>query len=366
MTELSASTGALVQVISASGYGFSDPVAISSDGTHVWVANFDGNSVTELSASTGALVQVISGSSYGFDAPDAISSDGTDVWVANADGNSVTELSASTGALVQVISGSSYGFNGPDAISSDGTHVWVANRRQLGDRAERLDGRPGPGDLGLELRVRRLPTQSPPTGPTSGWRTRQGNSVTELSASTGALVRIISGSRYEFHTPDAISSDGTHVWVSSLNQGGSVTELSASTGALVRVVWRCGYGFGRPDAVSSDGTDVWVANSDGHSVTELSASTGALVRNISGSEYEFHGPDAISSDGTDVWVANAAGPFGDRAERLDRDPGPGLQGLELRVQRSRRHLLRRDRRLGGELRGRVRDRCSRPEVSKSP
>ena len=70
MTELNASTGALVQVISGSMYGFNSPRAISSDGTHVWVANRYGNSVTELSASTGALVQVISGSSYGFDYPD--------------------------------------------------------------------------------------------------------------------------------------------------------------------------------------------------------------------------------------------------------------------------------------------------------
>ena len=89
--------------------------------------NRDGDSVTELNASTGALVQVITGSSYGFDSPDAISSDGTHVWVANPDGDSVTELTRLDGALVQVISGSSYGFDDPDAIASDGTHVWVAN-----------------------------------------------------------------------------------------------------------------------------------------------------------------------------------------------------------------------------------------------
>ena len=48
------------------------------------------NSVTELRASTGALVRVFSGSGYGFNQPDAISSDGTDVWVANDEGESVT------------------------------------------------------------------------------------------------------------------------------------------------------------------------------------------------------------------------------------------------------------------------------------
>jgi len=98
-----ASTGALVKVIASSSYGFNSPLAIASDGTHVWAANASGNSVTELSASTGALVDVIDSSSYGFNSPSAIASDGTHVWVANASGNSVTELSASTGALVDVI-----------------------------------------------------------------------------------------------------------------------------------------------------------------------------------------------------------------------------------------------------------------------
>ena len=77
------------------GWGFNGPDAITSGGTHVWVANANGDSVTELSASTGALVKVIRGSSYGFDYPSGITSDGTHVWVANYWGNSVTEFSAS-------------------------------------------------------------------------------------------------------------------------------------------------------------------------------------------------------------------------------------------------------------------------------
>jgi len=55
----------------------------------------DGNSVTELSASTGALVKIVSGSSYGFDDPSGITSSGTRIWVANTDGQSVTEFPAS-------------------------------------------------------------------------------------------------------------------------------------------------------------------------------------------------------------------------------------------------------------------------------
>ena len=112
-------------------------------------------SVTELSASTGALVKVISGSAYKFNDPDAIASDGTHVWVANAAGDSVTELSASTGALVKVISGSAYKFDDPDAITSDGTHVWVANDSATGDGAVGLDRGAGQGHLRLGLQVQR-------------------------------------------------------------------------------------------------------------------------------------------------------------------------------------------------------------------
>jgi hypothetical protein len=59
VTDLSARTGHLVQVISGPRYKLNDPIGIASDGTHVWIANTSGNSVTELSARTGRLIKVI-------------------------------------------------------------------------------------------------------------------------------------------------------------------------------------------------------------------------------------------------------------------------------------------------------------------
>jgi hypothetical protein len=47
---------------------------------------------------------------------------------------------------------------------------------------------------------------------------RQQTQVTELSASTGKLVKVMSGSRYGFDEPYAVSSDGTHVWVTITDQ----------------------------------------------------------------------------------------------------------------------------------------------------
>jgi YVTN family beta-propeller protein len=84
---IGAPTADAAVVVQTIGVG-SLPVAVSSDGTHVWVANQGGNTVTELNASTGAVVQTIGVGDF----PDAVSSDGTHVWVANAGGNTMTEI----------------------------------------------------------------------------------------------------------------------------------------------------------------------------------------------------------------------------------------------------------------------------------
>jgi YVTN family beta-propeller protein len=112
---LDASTGALIQTVSVGG----NPDGISSDGTHVWVANYDDGTVSELSATTGALTQTIGVGEGPWD----ISSDGTHVWVVNNGDSTVSVVDASTGALAQVVP---VGSNS-EGISADGTHVWVAN-----------------------------------------------------------------------------------------------------------------------------------------------------------------------------------------------------------------------------------------------
>ena len=181
---LNAGSGPTSKVI---GWSFNHPDAFASDGTHLWVANEGGNSVTELNLSDGSLVRVIAGSSYGLYFPIALASDGTHLWVANLyddlatnTGRSVTELNLSDGSLVQVIR-STYAFNFPSSLTSDGTHLWVAN---------------------------------------SG-----GNSVTELNLSDGSLVQVISDPSFGFNGPVALIFDGTHLWVVN-NAGNSLTELN--------------------------------------------------------------------------------------------------------------------------------------------
>jgi hypothetical protein len=96
-------------------------------------------------------------------------------------------------------------------------------------------------------------------------------------------VAVLSSSKYGFVKPRGISSDGKHVWVVSdggYDAGDALTEMSASTGAVVKVT-RDQYGGApmvNPTAVSSDGVDVWVACSS--SVDMFSASTGKFIKGI--------------------------------------------------------------------------------------
>ena len=66
------------------------PYEITSDGTHVWVANNGNNTVSEIDASTHSVISTISVGSL----PYGITSDGTHVWVANNGNNAVSEIDA--------------------------------------------------------------------------------------------------------------------------------------------------------------------------------------------------------------------------------------------------------------------------------
>jgi YVTN family beta-propeller protein len=149
------------------------PRGVSSDGSHVWVANYGGEAVSEIEASSGTVIRTIKVGSY----PVGVSSDGTHVWVANSgEEGTVSEIEASSGTVIRTIHVGSF----PFAVSSDGTHVWVTN-------------------LGEE------------------------GTVSEIEASSGTVIRTIPVGK----EPDGVSSDGTHVWVTNLFDE-TVSEILAN------------------------------------------------------------------------------------------------------------------------------------------
>ena len=243
VSEIEASSGTVIRTIPV-GY---EPYGVSSHGTHVWVTNTSEGTVSEIEASSGTVIRTIPVHGY----PEGVSSDGTHVWVASWDGytfeGTVSEIEASSGTVIRTITVGGLFSNG---VSSDGTHVWVA------------------GDLE--------------------------NTVSEIEASSGTVIRTITGG-VDPH-PTAVSSDGTHVWVTNEGED-TVSEIEASSGTVIRTI-PVGRG---PDGVSSDGTHVWVTNWYEDTVSEIEASNGTVINTIPvGSA-----PRGVSSDGTHVWVTNA-------------------------------------------------------------
>jgi len=169
------------------------------------------------------------------------------------------------------------------------------------------------------------------------WVTNLGsNSVSEFSAKTGALVRVVDAKADDFHRPDGVAVSGADVWVTNSNEEegmgtmnyplakySSVTELNASNGSLVRVINAKADDLLDPGPIVISHSHVWVENSNSaqsatstpmNAIIELNESNGSLVgvfkTNIDG----LNGPLAMGANSSDVWVANADGDQGSITE----------------------------------------------------
>ncbi|HET9060137.1 MAG TPA: hypothetical protein VFN61_09475, partial [Acidimicrobiales bacterium] len=288
VTELDASTGALVKTISGSASDWDYPVAMLIDGRHLFVANSGGpvtspgpNFVAEFDTSTGALVRTVPSQGVpgpdGIDQPYALAVSGPYLFVGNggytnANLNTVAEVQISTGKVVRVLSGGQYDFDSPFALAVSGPDLFVAN----------MNG--GYGNHG---------------------------SVTEVDISTGAPVRYITGPAYHFNSPSSLAVAGPHLFVADYGadpfnaaQLGAVTELDISTGALVKYLSGPAYHFANPQSLAISGSYLLVSNIDGGSLTCLEASSAAFVAVFSGTKYHLDLPSALAVIGSDVFVAN--------------------------------------------------------------
>ncbi len=299
--ELSPSTGALIKIIAGPRYRFDDPDAIVADRAGIWVASARDNIVTELNAATGALIRVIGGRRYQFGIPQGIAAAAGRIWVANSD--SVTELNAATGALIRVIGGRRYQFSTLYGIAAAGSRVWVPN----GNAVTEIDA-----STGALLRIISGPRygfSGPDVAAVAGGHVWIGNfnddSVTEVGATTGTPVHV---TRHLPNVPLAIAATAGAAWV-AMNSGakgsdvvgpdGSVAELSARTGAIIRVIAAPRYDVGDPQAATVADGHLWVASMDypgpGGSVTEISAATGGLIRVISGTRQRVETTTALTT-----------------------------------------------------------------------
>ena len=177
------------------------PRGITTDGTNLYVADFNNNIIRKIVISTGE-VTTLAGSSQGyadgigtsaqFFLPSGITTDGTNLYVADSDNNRIRKIVISTGE-VTTLAGSSYGyadgigssaqFYYPDGITTDGTNLYIADT--------------------VNNRIRKIIIA-----------TRE---VTTLAGSSEGYANGI-GTSAQFAWPNGITTDGTNLYVADNNK----------------------------------------------------------------------------------------------------------------------------------------------------
>jgi hypothetical protein len=154
------STGAVTTIAGTYGVtggtaaaGFSNPVAITTDGTNLFVADGNNDIIRKIVISTGVATTIagtsgVAGSADGtgaaasFNGPSGITTDGTNLFVADVYNDTIRKIVISTGVVTTIAgtagvagstdgTGASASFNIPADITTDGTSLYVADLHSL-------------------------------------------------------------------------------------------------------------------------------------------------------------------------------------------------------------------------------------------
>ena len=258
------------------------PVGVEFDGSHMWVGNFTGNTVSKIRVSDGIVV----GTFPVGNAPWRIAFDGANIWVANSGSNTVTKLRASDGANLGTFPVGTQ----PNGIAFDGTNIWVTNFNSNNvTRLRASDGSPqGTFNVGMG------PSGIVFDGAFIWTANHLSSSVTKLRVSDGTNVATIS----ILLGPYELTFDGLHIWTTN-RLSDNVTKIRANDNANIGT-----FPVGdNPYAIAFDGSNIWVVNRDSGIISKLRASDGASL-----GSYTIGGiPSGIAFDGANMWVTNFGG-----------------------------------------------------------
>jgi hypothetical protein len=293
ITELNESNGSTVRVIND---GKSNVIEFAISGPDIWIINNNENAVYEVNSNNGHLIRTVKGKTTRFinfrgiavknvgsifNSPRGIAVDNGHVFVSNVPKapfieGSITELNASNGSVIHVVD--TFGYPQTMFPGSDGP--WFAGTGPIAEEINGSNGQTLRPFEGSEL-------LSIADNGTVAWGiTDNGTSATEVKLLNGytKIVTKVTSSAAEFNDSGGIAISGANVWVANTDEshidGNSVTELNATTGAVIRVLKSAKYQFKGPWGIASGDNHIWVANAGGNSVTELNASDGSLVRVI--------------------------------------------------------------------------------------
>ena len=235
------------------------PVFLDCDGTDVWVASLNSETVSRVRASDGSLLETWSGAA----SPTGILATIGSVFVISSPGTQVfgrlyrIDPSQPAGGVTTIAT--NLGIR-PSGLTFDGGRIWTANVGQLGGSVS-------------------IVTLSP---------------VTVTTVSVGASL---TGAVF----------DGLFVWVTD-GGAGNLLRLDGS-GAIAQTVTV----DPSPGSPLFDGTNIWIPNVTSNSVTVVRASSGAILATLTGNG--LSSPLHAAFDGQRVLVTDGGAFLGDHTDQ---------------------------------------------------
>ena len=286
---------------------------ITTDGTHLYVADLGNSTIRKIVVATGA-VSTLAGVGGGttdatgvaarFSFPAGITTDGVHLYLTDNDHNTIRKIVIATGVVTTLagaaaISGAADGpgstarFNFPVGITTDGIHLYVA-------------------DTGNHT-IRKIVIAT--------------GVVTTLAGVVGESGSIdATGTAARFSVPFGITTDGTYLYVADAGNS-TIRKIVIATGVVTTLAGSAGLSgstdatgtaarFDHPADITTDGTYLYVADTRNHTIRKIVIATG-VVTTLAGTAGEsgssdavgaaarFYFPHGITTDGTYLYVADS-------------------------------------------------------------
>jgi YVTN family beta-propeller protein len=285
--------------------GGNTPFGLAFDGTSVWVANNQSDSVSKVNPATGQAVNTALPAGSG---PFEVAFDGTNIWVTDNLNGKVSKIVASTGTVVGAFNTSLVvpaAGSGPAGIAFDGTSIWVAN--SASGTVAKIN--PVTGGILAEFQTSAgipgvIPADASPTGVAF-----DGVNIWVTNNLTGTVSKVDRGNStfVEFETttgqqsqPWGVAFDGTHIWVAN-GLTNSASKMDPTNGSILAEVITGGQ---VAQELAFDGRYIWVSNNSSGDVSKIDAESDTVTATMA----TGLDPQGIVFDGTNIWVANSGGP----------------------------------------------------------
>jgi len=235
--------------------------------------------------------------------PQLLKSDGTDIWVANFDDGTVSRVQASSGKVL----GTWTGADGATGVLIAMGKVFVTGFQAPGKLYE-INPAAAPGTVTTVVSTLPIGSTGIAFDGNNIWTANgnggNGGSVSIITPGTWTFTTVTAG--FINSVPKGLVFDGKNMWVTD-SELAAIDKLD-SNGAIVSSV----FVDGSPLYPAFDGANIWVPNGNGQlpSLTVLRSSDGTVLKHFSAANGNKNGltsPYAASFDGQRILVTNVDG-----------------------------------------------------------